>query len=143
MRDDAPVVHRDKRLSRGTTAMLGGAGLFTIALGILIAIANAGSSNPLPASALPFVVAALVALGLGFMVLGVMFGVGTSGASKKSSLSSSSNKIKRSHSRRASGITHTSSSGAVMAAASPPTGRSGDKSPRKKDCASCARELVA
>lgn len=75
MLDDAPVVHRDKRVSRLLALALAIPGLFTVLLGVFIGFANATASKPVPAVALPFVVAAVMALGVALMTLGVIFAV--------------------------------------------------------------------
>ncbi len=75
MHDGARIVHRDKKVSRGMAALLAAPGLLTIALGIFIGFVNSSSEKPLPSAALPIVIGALVAMGLGFLLLGVMFGV--------------------------------------------------------------------
>jgi hypothetical protein len=75
MHDGAPIVHRDKRVSRGMALLLAVPGLFTIALSVFLAIANGTSDKPIPAGALPFVVAGLAGLGVAFFVLGIVFGV--------------------------------------------------------------------
>lgn len=75
MRDGAPVVHSDKRVSRGLTAIVSGSGLLTMALALFIAFANATSHKPVPVGALPLVVGAIGMLGMGLVVLGVVMGV--------------------------------------------------------------------
>lgn len=75
MLDDAPVVHRDKRVSRLLALALAIPGLATMALGVFLGFANATASKPVPAAALPFVVAAILGLGLALMTLGVIFAV--------------------------------------------------------------------
>lgn len=75
MHDGSPVVHRDKKVSRGMAMLLAVPGVFTIALGIFVGFVNSSSQKPLPGAALPIVIGALVALGLGFVLLGLMFGV--------------------------------------------------------------------
>jgi hypothetical protein len=75
MQDGAPVVHRDKKVARGLTAILLLAGLLTSSLGAVIGFMNGTASKPLPATALPFVVAAVVALGLVLATLGIVFAV--------------------------------------------------------------------
>jgi len=75
MQDGASVVCRDKKVARGLAALLAFAGLFTISIGVLVALTNATASKPVPAAALPFVVAAVVALGLLLGTLGIVFAV--------------------------------------------------------------------
>lgn len=75
MQDGARVIYRDKRVSRSMAAILAVPGVFTMLLGVFIAMTNATASKPVPAAALPFVVAAVIALGAMLPVLGVMFGV--------------------------------------------------------------------
>src|SRR5205823_2924497 len=64
-----------KRIARGMLAMLATAGVLTTALGVWIAFANATSHKPVPAEALPVVVAMVCALGLALVGLGIVFGV--------------------------------------------------------------------
>mgnify|MGYP003592771031 CR=1 FL=1 len=75
MHDGAPVVHRDKHVSRAMALLLGVPGLLTMVLGAFVAMTNATASRPVPAAALPLVVALVVGLGLGLAALGVVFGV--------------------------------------------------------------------
>ena len=75
MHDGASVVHRDKRVSRGMAALLAAPGLFTIALAIFVGFANASSDKPVSERALPVLMAAMILFGLGFILLGIMFGV--------------------------------------------------------------------
>jgi len=75
MADGSRVLHRDKRISRGIAALLAVPGLFTIGLAVLVATANATASRPVPPYVLPFVVAAMVLLGLMFLLLSVGFAV--------------------------------------------------------------------
>lgn len=75
MAGDARVLHRDKRVSRGMAAMLAAPALFTWALSIFLAFANASSEHPLPAVALPFVVGAIALLGVMFALLSLTFAV--------------------------------------------------------------------
>jgi hypothetical protein len=75
MHDGAPVVLRDKRVARWMVAMLAMPGLFTTALGVWIAFANATSHKPVPAETLPLVVATVCALGIALVGMGVVFGV--------------------------------------------------------------------
>jgi hypothetical protein len=65
MHDGAPVVRRDEKITRRTAALVAVPGVLTVALAVFIAFANASSSKPVPAGALPFVVAGVAALGLG------------------------------------------------------------------------------
>ncbi len=75
MLDDAKVLYRDKRVSRGMAALVMVPGLLPLLLAPIIALTNDTASKPLPSAALPFMVAALVALGISFFVLGIMFSV--------------------------------------------------------------------
>jgi hypothetical protein len=75
MHDGSPIVRRDKLVSRRMAALLSGTGILPIAIGIFVAFANDSSQKPLPAAALPFVVAALLTMGVAFGVMGIMFGV--------------------------------------------------------------------
>jgi hypothetical protein len=75
MHDGARVVWRDKVVSRLMAALLAIPGLMTIGIGVLIALANATSRKPVPAAAVPFVIAAIAGLGVSLCVLGVVFGV--------------------------------------------------------------------
>lgn len=75
MTAEANVRHRDKRVSRGMAAILGVWAPFCWALAAFIAYANATSSKPVPAAVLPFVVAAIAALGLMFLVLALSLAV--------------------------------------------------------------------
>lgn len=72
---DARVLHRDKRVSRGMAAILAAPALFTWALSVFIAFANASSDKPVPAAALPFVVGAVALLGVLFAILSLTFAV--------------------------------------------------------------------
>lgn len=71
----AAVRHTDKRVSRSMAAILGVWAPFCWALAIFVGFANASSDNPVPATALPFVLAAIAALGLLFAGLAVTFAV--------------------------------------------------------------------
>ena len=75
MEDGDAVRHRDKRVSRGLAALLMVPALFIMGLSAFIATTNASAPKPVPAVALPFVVAALVALGLLFVLLSLTFAV--------------------------------------------------------------------
>jgi hypothetical protein len=75
MHDGARVVWRDKVVSRFMAGILAVPSLLVIGLAIFIASANATAPNPIPATALPFVVAATLCLGVMFAALGVVFGV--------------------------------------------------------------------
>ncbi|MCW5810654.1 MAG: hypothetical protein KIT84_06560 [Labilithrix sp.] len=75
MHDGAPIVRRDKVVSRGMAALLAGSGLLPFAVAILVALVNGSSERPLPAPALPFFVAFFCALGVLMMGMGVVFGV--------------------------------------------------------------------
>lgn len=75
MRDEAKVLYRDKRVSRGMAVLFAIVGVLVMALGGFIGVANATAPKPLPAAALPLVIAALVALGLLFIAIGVVFAV--------------------------------------------------------------------
>ncbi|MCZ7681409.1 MAG: hypothetical protein M5U28_22505 [Sandaracinaceae bacterium] len=76
MRGDGEVVlHRDKRVSRWLAAAAGSAGLFTLALAVVIGVMNGTAERPLPPIALPFVLGAVALLGLLIMAVGVVYGV--------------------------------------------------------------------
>lgn len=75
MEDGAPVLHRDKRVSRGLALALVIPGLLTIVLAAYVGLANATASKPVPPAALPLVVGGVVALGLFLVLLGVVFSV--------------------------------------------------------------------
>ena len=75
MSGDDNVRHRDKRVSRGMAAILGFAGLFVVALTVAIGVANATAARPLPAVALPFVLAAMAGLAGMFGLLAITFAV--------------------------------------------------------------------
>lgn len=75
MSDDAPVRYRDKRVARGMAGLFGVVALFNLALTIFIGFANATSSNPVPAAALPFVLGGMVALSAMFAGIGLAFAV--------------------------------------------------------------------
>jgi hypothetical protein len=75
MHDGARVVRRDKVVSRLMAGMLAVPSLFTIGIGIYIAFANTTAPKPIPAEALPLVVAGVVGLGVLLGVLGIAFGV--------------------------------------------------------------------
>lgn len=75
MTADAKVQHRDKRVSRGMALLLGVWAPFCWALAGFIAYANATASKPVPAVALPFVVAGIAAMGLMFLVMALSFAV--------------------------------------------------------------------
>jgi len=75
MHDGGEVVHRDKRISRGMAGLLMIPGVFNLVLAAFIAVVNDTASKPLPAAALPLVVAAIAALGLMFIGLGIVFAV--------------------------------------------------------------------
>ena len=75
MRDGTKILHRDKHVSRGMAAILAVPGFFTIGLSIFIGFVNSTSQKPLPAVALPFVMAAMVVFGLAFLTMAVTFAV--------------------------------------------------------------------
>jgi hypothetical protein len=75
MSDGAAVVHRGKVVSRGMAAMLAVPGLFVMGLAVYVAIINETSQKPLPAAALPFVVAAMILFGLMFLGMSLVFAV--------------------------------------------------------------------
>jgi hypothetical protein len=75
MYDGARVVRRDKVVSRLMAGMVAAPSLLVIGLAIFIAFANATAPKPIPAAALPLVVAGLLALGVGLALLGIAFGV--------------------------------------------------------------------
>jgi hypothetical protein len=75
MHDGAPVVHRDKKVSRAMAALLAVPGLLAMLVAAFVGIANATSHEPLPAEALPVVALMLAALGVLFVGMGVVFGV--------------------------------------------------------------------
>ena len=75
MSGDADVRHRDKRVSRLMAALLAGPAVFIWGLTIFIGFANATSSKPVPAAALPWVLAGMALLGVLFVVLSLTFAV--------------------------------------------------------------------
>lgn len=75
MHDGAPVVHRDKHVSRRMAGFIGASGLLQIAIAIFVAFVNGSSSKPMPPTMLPVFVGAMIAFGLAMMVLGVAVGV--------------------------------------------------------------------
>ncbi len=75
MADEADVRYRDKRVSRGMAGILAAPALFSWALAVFVAFANASSDKPVPAAALPFVVGAIALFGVGFAVLSLTFAV--------------------------------------------------------------------
>jgi len=75
MHDGSPIVHRDKKVSRGMTAALCIPALFVIALSVYIALANGTASKPVPEAVLPLVCAGVAALGVFLGVVGLMFAV--------------------------------------------------------------------
>lgn len=75
MHDGAPVVHRDKHVSRRMAGFIGAAGLLQIAIAIFVAFVNGSSSKPMPPTMLPVFVASMIAFGIAMMVLGVAVGV--------------------------------------------------------------------
>lgn len=75
MQGDEPVLHRDKKVSRGMAGLLSVGGLLVILLAAYVAIANGTASRPVPPAALPFVVAAVTLLGLLLIATGVIFAV--------------------------------------------------------------------
>lgn len=72
---DASVRHTDKRVSRSMAAILGICAPFCWALAVFVGFANATSDKPVPAGVLPFVLAAIAALGLLFAAMAVTFAV--------------------------------------------------------------------
>jgi len=75
MYDGARVVRRDKVVSRLMAGMLAVPSLFVIGMAIYVAFANATAPKPVPAAALPLVVAGMVALGVLLGLMGIAFGV--------------------------------------------------------------------
>ena len=75
MSGDAVVRHRDKRISHVMTAILAVPALFTLAFTVFLGFANSTAARPLPAAALPFVLAALVAFSGMFALLALTFAV--------------------------------------------------------------------
>jgi len=75
MQDGSRILHRDKRVSRGLSAILCLAALMPWAIAILIAFTNDTSSKPLSPGAVPIVVGLLGVMGVMFVVMGIMFGV--------------------------------------------------------------------
>lgn len=75
MLDGSPVVHRDKRVSRGMAGFMLLPSLLTLALSVVIPMQNATASKPVPPEVLPFVVAGLVLMSLLFVGLAIAFGV--------------------------------------------------------------------
>jgi hypothetical protein len=75
MYDGARVVRRDKVVSRLMAGMAGVPALFVIGIAVYIASVNATAPKPIPPTALPFVVAAMVGLGVLLGLLGIAFGV--------------------------------------------------------------------
>lgn len=72
---DASVRHTDKRVSRSIAAILGVWAPFCWALALFIGLTNATSDKPVPAGVLPFVLAAIAALGLLFAGMAITFAV--------------------------------------------------------------------
>jgi len=75
MTGDEDVRHRDKRVSRGIAIILGIPALFTLAFAGYLPFMNATAARPVPAAALPFVVAGLVGFAAMFAVLSLTFAV--------------------------------------------------------------------
>ncbi len=75
MLEDSAVRHRDKRVSRGMTALIGIWAPFLWVLAAVVGVGNASSSNPVPAAFLPLVIGGMIALGLMFGVLALTFAV--------------------------------------------------------------------
>lgn len=75
MHDGSRVLHRDKKVSRWMALALIIPGLFTYGIATFVALVNSTSDKPLPAAALPIVVALLAALATTFIVLGLVFAV--------------------------------------------------------------------
>jgi hypothetical protein len=75
MSGDAPVRHRDKLVSRAMTALLGVPALFVLVLAVVIGLLNDTASKPVPAGALPFVLAGMVGLAGLFALMAVTFAV--------------------------------------------------------------------
>ncbi|MFO0739463.1 MAG: hypothetical protein U0270_26430 [Labilithrix sp.] len=75
MHDGAPIVHRDKVVSRGMTGMFFGSGAIIMLASAMVGLTNATSTKPLPAAAVPIVVASLIAFGVAMWIAGIMFGV--------------------------------------------------------------------
>ncbi len=72
MRDGSPVLHRDKRVERKTSAALAVTGLSTLVGAMVVAALQYGSMNP---TKLAFLVATMVGLGALFTFLGLTYGV--------------------------------------------------------------------
>lgn len=75
MSGDATVRHRDKRVSRPMAAVLAAPSLFTLLMAVLVGVSNSTADRPVPAAALPFVLAGMVALAVMFAFLAVAFAV--------------------------------------------------------------------
>ncbi len=75
MTGDGDVRHRDKRVSRGMAILLAIPALFTLALAGYLPFVNATAARPVPAAALPLVVAGLVGFAAMFAVLSLTFAV--------------------------------------------------------------------
>ena len=75
MASDGSVRFRDKRVSRTMPALLGAPAVFTWVLAAWIGASNATAARPVPGTALPFVVGALVLFGLMFALLALSFAV--------------------------------------------------------------------
>ncbi len=75
MTGNAVVGHRDKRVSRGIAGILMLPALLTLAFTLFIGFTNATAARPVPAQALPFVLAGLVAFSGMFALLSLTFSV--------------------------------------------------------------------
>lgn len=75
MHDGAPVVRRDKLVSRGMTALFFGSGLLPMLVALLVALTNSTSAKPLPPAVMPVVVALFAAFGMAMWLGGIVFGV--------------------------------------------------------------------
>ncbi|HEU4537345.1 MAG TPA: hypothetical protein VFS00_24665, partial [Polyangiaceae bacterium] len=75
VRDGSRVRHRDKHVARGMAAVLALPGLLSLGLAAFIAQANATSDKPVPEAVLPFLVAAIAALGVALLLMAIVFAV--------------------------------------------------------------------
>lgn len=75
MHDGAPIVHRDKVVSRGMTAMFLGSGGIMMAAAVLLGLMNGSSARPLPVAGVPVVIGCMLAFGVAMGIAGIMFGV--------------------------------------------------------------------
>jgi hypothetical protein len=75
MHDGAPVVHRDKQVSRAMALLLALPAVITLTLAAVLPFINPSSDKPVPAEALPFVIAGLIAFSFFYVVLAITFAI--------------------------------------------------------------------